>query len=305
MNNVPLILRQGRWTPWLYLLPALLIMGVFIIYPMINTFGASFMDKTGTQSAAASCVAGEPCWGAFENYRYALTNPEMVTALRNNALWLLLMVPGVVLVGLLFAILADRVRYEALAKAILFMPMAISFIGAGVIWRFMYYIETGSGQQIGLLNALIVALGGQPVAWLSDPAFNNFALMIVGIWLWAGFCMTVLSAAIKAVPAEILEAARVDGANELQVFLKVMVPSIMPTLIVVTTTMVINILKIFDIVFVMTGGNFGTEVIANRMFKLIVTDTGRSMAIAVLLVVLTIPVMIFNIYRFRQEEAAR
>ncbi len=305
MKSAPSILKQGRWAPWLYLLPALLIMGVFIVYPMINTFVLSFMDKTGMQSAAASCAVGEPCWGAFENYRYALTNPEMVTALRNNALWLVLMVPGVVIVGLLFAVLADRVRYEAVAKAILFMPMAISFIGAGIIWRFMYYIETGSGQQIGLLNAMIVAFGGQPVAWLSNPSINNYALMIVGVWLWAGFCMTVLSAAIKAVPAEILEAARVDGANEWQVFMQVMVPAISPTLIVVTTTMVINVLKIFDIVFVMTGGNFGTEVIANRMFKLIVTDTGRSMAIAVLLVVLTIPVMIFNIYRFRKEEASR
>ena len=299
------IMKQGRWTPLFYLLPALIIMAVFIIYPMINTVVLSFMDKTSTQSAAVSCTTNEPCWGAFENYRYALTNPEMKTALRNNALWLLLMVPGTVICGLLFAVLADKVRYEALAKSILFMPMAISFIGAGIIWRFVYHIETGNANQIGILNAIITGLGGEPVAWLVNPAINNFALMIVGVWLWAGFCMTILSAALKSVPTEITEAARVDGANEFHVFFNILIPIIMPTIVVVTTTMVINILKIFDIVFVLTGGNFGTEVIANRMFKLIVTDTGRSMAIAVILVLLTIPIMIFNVYRFRKQEAMR
>ncbi len=299
------IMKQGRWTPLFYLLPALIIMAVFIIYPMINTVVLSFMDKTSTQSAVVSCTTNEPCWGAFENYRYALTNSEMTTALRNNALWLLLMVPGTVICGLLFAVLADKVRYEALAKSILFMPMAISFIGAGIIWRFVYYIETGNANQIGILNALITGLGGEPVAWLVNPAINNFALMIVGVWLWAGFCMTILSAALKSVPTEITEAARVDGANEFHVFFNILIPIIMPTIVVVTTTMVINILKIFDIVFVLTGGNFGTEVIANRMFKLIVTDTGRSMAIAVILVLLTIPIMIFNVYRFRKQEAMR
>ena len=299
------IMKQGRWTPLFYLLPALIIMAVFIIYPMINTVVLSFMDKTSTQSAAVSCTTNEPCWGAFENYRYALTNSEMTTALRNNALWLLLMVPGTVICGLLFAVLADKVRYEAVAKSILFMPMAISFIGAGIIWRFVYYIETGSGNQIGILNAIITRLGGEPVAWLINPAINNFALMIVGVWLWAGFCMTILSAALKSVPTEITEAARVDGANEFHVFFNILIPIIMPTIVVVTTTMVINILKIFDIVFVLTGGNFGTEVIANRMFKLIVTDTGRSMAIAVILVLLTIPIMIFNVHRFRKQEAMR
>jgi len=302
---VPKIMKQGRLAPWLYLGPALLIMLVFVIYPTINTAVLSFMDKTGTQSAAVDCSSGQPCWGVFENYRYALTNPLMLTALRNNALWLLLMVPGTVAVGLLFALLADRVRYESLAKSIIFMPMAISFIGAGVIWRFIYYIQAGGGAQIGLLNAIIVKLGGQPVAFLSNPAINNFSLMVVGVWLWAGFCMTILSAALKGLPTEVLEAARVDGANEWHLFWQVMFPMILPTVVVVTTTMVINVLKIFDIVFVMTGGNFGTEVIANRMFQLIVTDTGKSMAIAVLLIILTIPVMIFNVRRFRQQEAMR
>lgn len=301
----PKIMQQGRVVPWLYILPALLVILVFIVYPTVNTAALSFRDRTGEQPASADCVEGDVCWGAFENYRYALTHPDMTTALRNNALWLILMVPATVAVGLVIAVLADRVRYESLVKSIIFMPMAISFVGASVIWGFMYRIETGVGQQTGLLNAILVSLGLEPVPWLSAAGVNNLALMLVGVWLWAGFCMTILSAALKGLPVEVLEAARVDGATEWQVFWRIMMPMILPTVTVVTTTMVIIVLKIFDIVFVMTGGNFDTEVIANRMFKLIVTDTGRSMAIAVLLLVLTIPIMVINVRRFREQEAMR
>jgi alpha-glucoside transport system permease protein len=302
---VPTIMKQGRLAPWLYLGAAIIIMILFIIAPTISTVYLSFMNKSGTAPANTSCIAGEPCWGLFENYRYAFTSATMLNALRNNALWLLVMVPATVVIGLLIALLADRVRYESLAKSIIFMPMAISFIGAGVIFRFIYYIQAGGGQQIGLLDAILVALKLPPVAWLSDPSINNFALMVIGVWIWAGFCMTILSAAVKGLPTEVLEAARVDGANEWQVFRSVMLPMILPTVVVVTTTMVIIILKVFDIVYVTTGGNFGTEVIANRMFLLIVTDQGKSSAIAVVLILLTIPIMIFNIRRFRAEEAAR
>jgi alpha-glucoside transport system permease protein len=302
---IPRIMKQGRLAPWLYLLPALVLMTVFIVYPTIGTIRLSLLDAHSQQSAATTCSAGQPCWGIFENYRYALTNPDMLLALRNNALWLLLMVPGTIAGGLFFALLADRVRYESIAKAIIFLPTAISFIGAGIIWRFVYDVESGGGPQIGLLNAIIVGLGGKAVTWLSNPAINNFSLMLVGVWLWAGFCMTILSAAIKGVNTEILEASRVDGANEWQVFWNILFPSIQQTIVVVTTTMAIIILKIFDVVFVMTDGNFGTEVIANRMFTLIVTNAGESTAIAVVLIVLTIPIMIFNINRFRKEEAAR
>ena len=302
---VPKIMKQGRLAPWIYLAPSLILMLVFIIYPTIGTFRLSLLDATSTHSAANTCAVDQPCWGIFENYRYALTNPDLLIALRNNALWLLLMVPGTIAGGLFFALLADRVRYESVAKAIIFLPTAISFIGAGIIWRFVYDVESGGGPQIGLLNAVIVGLGGKAVTWLSNPAINNFSLMLVGVWLWAGFCMTILSAAIKGVNAEILEASRVDGANEWQVFWSILFPSIQTTIVVVTTTMAIIILKIFDVVFVMTDGNFGTEVIANRMFTLIVTNAGQSTAIAVVLIVLTIPIMIFNINRFRKEEAAR
>jgi alpha-glucoside transport system permease protein len=298
-------MKQGRLAPWYYLLPALILMTVFIVYPTIGTIRLSLLDATSIHSAATTCTAGQPCWGIFENYRYALTNPDMLIALRNNALWLLLMVPGTIAGGLFFAILADRVRYESIAKAIVFMPTVISFIGAGIIWNFVYAYGTGGGPQVGLLNAIIVGLGGKPVTWLSDPVINNISLMLVGVWLWAGFCMTILSAAIKGVNIEMLEAARVDGANEWQVFGQIMFPTILPTIVVVTTTMAIIVLKIFDVVFVMTDGNFGTEVIANRMFSLIVTNAGQSTAIAVILIILTIPIMIFNIQRFRKEEGAR
>jgi alpha-glucoside transport system permease protein len=304
--ETPRIMKQGPVVPWLYVLPALLIIAVFIVYPTINTFSLSFTDRSGTESASQECVEGQPCWGTLENYRYALTNPEMTTALRNNALWVLVMLPLTVIVGLAVAVLADRVKYESLVKSLIFMPMAISFIGAGVVWRFMYAIQTGANeQQIGVLNGLITAVGGKPFPFLSTSPWNNFSLMMVGIWLWAGFSMTILSAALKGLPGEVLEAARVDGANEWQLFWRVMIPMILPTITVVTTTLVIIVLKIFDIVFVMTGGNFGTEVIANRMFQLIVTNVGRSTAIAILLLVLTIPVMIINVRRFQEQEAQR
>jgi alpha-glucoside transport system permease protein len=305
-GQVPGIMRQGKFTPWFYLLPALLVMTTFIVYPGLNTLYLSFRNTDNTGWASASCIASEPCWGIFENYRYALTSDIMKTAFVNNLTWIVLMVSGTVLLGLLIATLADRVRYESLAKAIIFLPMAISFVGAGVIWKFVY--DYGSSQvQIGLLNAIITALGGKPVSWLTQPQVNTIALIVVGMWMWTGFCMTILAAALKGVPVEILEASRVDGANEWEVFWKIMVPQILPTITVVVTTMVINVLKIFDIVYVMTGGNYGTEVIANRMYIEMYTSfrTGRAAAIAMVLVAVIIPAMIINIRRFRQQEATR
>jgi len=305
-QQVPGIMRQGRLTPWLYLLPALLVMTTFIVYPGLNTFYLSLRNNANTDWASDNCLSGAPCWGVFENYRYALASEIMQTAFLNNLKWILLMVSGTVLLGLLIAVLADRVRYEALAKAIIFLPMAISFVGAGVIWKFVY--DFGSGQvQIGLLNALVTALGGKPVSWLTVPQVNTIALIVVGVWMWTGFCMTILAAALKGVSTEILEAARVDGAGEWAVFWKIMVPQILPTITVVITTMIINVLKIFDIVYVMTGGNYGTEVIANRMYIEMYTSfkPGRAAAIAIVLIAVIVPAMIFNIRRFREQEATR
>ena len=305
-EQVPNIMRQGRVTPWLYLLPALIVMVTFIIYPGLNTLFLSLRSDDGSAWASANCIAGEPCWGVFENYRYALTSDIMLTAFVNNLKWIVLMVSGTVLLGLLIATLADRVRYEPLAKAVVFLPMAISFVGAGIIWKFVY--DFGSGQaQIGLLNGLVTALGGQPVSWLTEPQINTIALIVVGVWMWTGFCMTILAAALKGVPTEILEAARVDGATEWQAFWGIMIPTILPTITVVITTMVINVLKIFDIVYVMTGGNYDTEVIANRMYSEMYKSfkTGRAAAIAIVLIAVIIPAIYFNIRRFREQEAAR
>ncbi len=303
---VPKIMKQGPVVPWLYLAPALVVMAIFIVYPGVQTLILSLMNKDSTQSATAACISGQACWGIFENYRYALTSEIMRTAFLNNLKWILVMVTSTVVLGLLVAVLADRVRYEPLAKAIIFMPMAISFVGAGVIWTFVYNYGTGV-NQIGLLNAIAVALGGQPVSWLSEPAINTIALIFVGVWMWTGFCMTVLSASIKSVPVEMLEAARVDGATEIQAFQHITIPTIMPTLAVITTTMVINVLKVFDIVYVMTGGNYNTEVIANRMYIDMYSthNAGRATAIAVILILVTIPVMIYNVRRFQEQEASR
>jgi len=305
-RDVPKIMKQGRIAPWLYVSPALLVMVFFIIYPTINTLYLSFRNQDSTQSAAANCIAGEPCWGIFENYRYALTSHIMLTAFRNNLLWILLMVSGTVVIGLLMAVLTDKVSYEPYAKAIIFLPMAISFVGAGVIWKYVYDYSSGP-VQIGLLNAMLQALGFEPVSWLTEPAVNNLALIVVGVWMWSGFSMTILSAALKGVPSEILEAARVDGAGEWTLFWKIIVPMIMPTIAVVVTIMVINVLKVFDIVYVMTGGNFGTEVIANRMYLEMYNSfrTGRATAISVVLILAIVPAMIYNIRQFQEQEAMR
>lgn len=315
---VPQIMKQGALTPWLYLLPALLVMSFFIVYPMINTVALSFSNRNATASAETTCREGQPCWGVFENYRYALTaefntsspgafwNSFWSSSYGNTIKWIVVMVFGTVSIGLGFAVLADRVRYESLAKAIIFMPMAISFVGAGVIWRFVYDYGT-SQTQVGLLNAIITSLGGDPVAWLSTTPINTYMIIIVGIWIWSGFCMTILAAALKSVPDEILEAARVDGATEWTVFWRIMVPIILPTITVVVTTMVINVLKLFDLVYVMTGGNFQTDVIANRMYTEMYKNfhVGRGTAVAVILVIAIIPFIYFNIKRFLAQEQMR
>jgi alpha-glucoside transport system permease protein len=305
-KNIPGIMRQKPITPWLYLVPALIVMFTFIVYPGLNTFYLSLRNIDNSNWAYTACKAGESCWGIFENYHYAITSDIMRTAFINNIKWIIFMVSGTVGLGLLIAVLADRVRYESVAKSIIFLPMAISFVGAGVIWKFMYSYNVGT-SQIGLLNAIIAAFGGQPVSWLTEPQINTFALIIVGVWMWTGFCMTILAAGLRSVPVEILEAARVDGASEWAVFWKIMIPQIMPTITVVVTTMIINVLKIFDIVYVMTGGNYGTEVIANRLYTEMYKNfqPGRASAIAVVLILVIIPAMIMNIRRFNEQEATR
>jgi alpha-glucoside transport system permease protein len=212
-------------------------------------------------------------------------------------------------IGLVFATLADKLRRgEAFAKSLIFLPMAISFVGASIVWRFIYsFRPEGFGAQIGLFNGILGGFGQEPIAWLSRVPWNNLLLMIIMIWLQTGFAMVILSAAIKAVPEDILEAARIDGASEIQVFWRVIIPSIMSSIVVVTTTMVISVMKIFDIVWVMTNGDSGTEVIAERMIRWFFRNGhfGRGAAIAVVLFIAIIPIMLLNVRRFRAEEAIR
>jgi len=287
---------QERVRPWVYVGPLLLILTFFLVYPTLNTLYLSFLDKYSE------------VFVGLDNWRYAFTNHTMLISFRNNVLWLVVFTALTVSLGLVLAVLLDRVRYEAVAKSIIFLPMAISFVGAGVIWKFVYAFRPAGQPQIGILNAVVnTLLGFQPIGWLIEREMNNFALIAVGVWIWTGFCMVILSAAYKGIPRELLEAARVDGANEWQLFWGVTLPMMKSTIAVVATTMVINVLKIFDIVYVMTNGNFDTEVIANRMYKEMFAfrEFGRASAIAVILLLAIIPVMAVNIRRFQEEEAIR
>jgi alpha-glucoside transport system permease protein len=283
--------------PWLWVAPALLMLTFYLIYPAINTARISFMNADSTE------------YVGWANYKFAFTDPKMLTAFKNNVLWLIFFTGGTVLLGLLIAVLTDRVKYETLIKGIIFLPMAISYVAAGVIWKLMYQFDPAGEPQTGTLNAIFTAIfpGFEPKAWLFNTTFNNAALIVIGVWMWTGFCMVVLSAALKGIPDELIEATRVAGGNEWQIFWYVTLPLMKSTIAVVTTTMVINVLKIFDIVYVMTNGNLGTEVIANRMYKEMFNfrHFGRASAIAIILLLATTPVMIVNIQRFQRQEEIR
>jgi alpha-glucoside transport system permease protein len=281
-----------RIRPYLWIAPALAFLGVFLIYPTIDTIRRSFLDRFGENFVG------------LDNYVYLVTDPDVRGAIINNTLWLVFLTLGAVAMGLLVAVLVDRVRYEAFAKSIIFLPMAISFVAAGIIWGFMYDFR----PQVGTLNAIATRIGfDEPITWLSTFPLNTFALIGVGVWMQVGFAMVILSAGLKAISNELLEAARVDGATELQIFRKVTFPLLLPTIAVISTAVIIIALKAFDIVYVMTNGNFNTEVLANRMYKELfnVNHFGRASAIAVVLFIAIVPIMIFNIKRFREQEAIR
>ncbi|MEM7771490.1 MAG: sugar ABC transporter permease [Cyanobacteria bacterium P01_E01_bin.6] len=286
---------RSRLLPWVYIGPAIAVLMAYLVLPTINTLYLSFLD------ARSQNFVG------LDNYIYAFTNKDMLLAFRNNILWLVLVTGVSVGVGLILAVLMDKVRYEPVVKSLIFLPMAISFVGASVIWRFMYAFRPAGSNQLGLLNALVTSLGYEPVGWLVERSINNFALIVIMIWLQTGFCMVLLSAAVKGIPNDVIEAARIDGANEFQIFWRIIIPMINSTILVVATTVVILVLKVFDIVFVMTAGNQGTEVIASRMIKEMFNfrNFGHGSAIAVVLLLAVIPVMISNIRRFRQQESMR
>jgi alpha-glucoside transport system permease protein len=283
--------RRIPTVTWIFVSPAILFLAVFLVYPVVNTVYLSFLNGNSTSFVGLS------------NYLSLFTSSDNLTVFRNNILWLVLFTGIVVVMGLLLAVLTNEVPYESVAKAMIFIPMAISFTAAAVIWRFMYVFQPQSFAQTGVINAILVGLGGNPVAWLQDPTVANLALIAAGIWMWTGFAMVVISAGLKGIPAEILEAARVDGATETQIFWRIILPMLSGVLVVVAVTMVINALKVFDLVYVMTFGNYDTDVIANRMFKEMFrfNDFGLASAIAVVLLVAIIPVMLVNLRRFQRE----
>ncbi len=283
--------KSSQWTAWIWVAPAVFFVVVFLIYPVLNTILLAF------QNSDSSSFVG------LKNFGTIFSDRNMLEVLRNNILWLILGTVGTVFLGLVIAVLLDRVKIESAAKSAIFIPMAISFVGAGVIWRFVYLFAPKGANQTGLLNAFLTRIGLDPQPWLTNPAIDNFALIAVYIWMWTGFCMVILSAALKSVPADILEAARVDGASELAIFWRIIVPVIRPTIVVVATTMVINLLKIFDIVYIMSGGDFGTNVIAMAYYQqdFIFNNTGLASALAVVLLLAIIPIMYFNIKQYRQE----
>lgn len=287
-NLVSLLPKSIRESvrPFVFVGPALVIISLYLIYPTLRTAYLSFFD------ARSEIFVG------LDNYIFAVTSPDMLIALRNNVLWMVFVTSFVVSLGLIIAVMADRLgRWEPIAKSFIFLPMAISAVGASVIWKFIYSFQPASLPQIGLLNAVYTWLGGEPQGWLILKPWNNLFLIVIMIWILTGFAMVVISAAVKGVPAELLEASRIDGATEIQIFFKVIIPYIRGTLLTITTTVLIMVLKVFDIIFVMTSGQNETEVIANRMFREMFTfrNFGRSGALAMVLLLAVIPVMIYNV----------
>ena len=279
--------------PFVFVGPAVLILIWFLALPTLRTLWLSFFDAQSRDFVGLS------------NYVAVFTERTMLTAFRNNILWMIFGTAGCVIAGLLVAVLADRSNFETVAKALVFLPMAISFVGAGVIWRFVYYYAAPGQVQIGLLNALVTTFGGDPQAWttLVQP-WNNFFLILILVWMQTGFAMVIFSAAIKSIPEDIIEAARVDGASEVGIFFRIMLPFIQGTIVTTTTTILIFALKIFDVVIVMTGGQYGTNVIAVEFYRQLFTagDNGRGAAIAIVLLLAVTPVMVYNLRQLNRQE---
>jgi len=305
----------GRLQPFVFVGPAAAMLVWFLALPVLRTFWLSLFNRDGPPdgwldwgnlSGSFATLGGR--FVGLKNYVAVFTDRLMLEAFRNNVMWIVFGATLTVLFGLLIAVLADRSSFERVGKSAIFLPMAISFVGAGVIWNFIYEVRPVDAPQIGLLNALVVGAGGQPQpfpAWTAIAPWNNLFLILIVIWLQTGYAMVLFSAALKGIPADLMEAGRVDGASELQIFFRIMVPYIMGTIITVSTTVLIFTLKIFDVVWVMTGGQFGTDVIATQFYRQSFTarNSGYGSAIAIVLLIAIIPVMIYNLKQFREQEA--
>lgn len=288
--------RLPKWVPVTgYLGPALLLITFGLLWPGILTIKSSFMD------------AAEQQFVGMANYARIFTDAEFLTVIRNTFMWVLLVPTVATAVGLVYAILVDRTRFEKQAKTLIFLPMAISMVGASIIWKFMYEYKPTGANQIGLFNQVLVWLGLEPQQFLLVPVLNTLMLIVVMIWIQAGFAMTVLSAAIKAIPDEIIEAAKVDGVTGMRLFWWVTVPSVRPAIVVVLTTIAMGTLKAFDIVYVMTGGQFASSVIANEFYTQSFNrgQPNIGAALAVILFIFVLPIIIYNVRQMRISEGER
>ncbi len=289
---------EERTKPYVFIGPALLAIGVFLIYPAVLTIFQSFFNANSKEFVG------------LRNYGALLGSGAFRQSLLNTLLWIIIVPALVVVLGLLVAVLADRLSptWEKASKSIIFLPMAISMVGASAIWGFVYAVRAGE-NQIGLLNAIVTTFGGDPVNWmqLSTGKINSLLLMVILIWSQVGYSMVLLSAAIKSVPDDTIEAGRIDGASEKQIFFRIIVPQVWPTVITVFITVLIGVMKTFDIVYVMTGGNYGTDIIAVSFFRELFTNlhNGRAAAIVVMLMLAVVPIMIYQVRQFREQEANR
>lgn len=287
--------RLPRWVPAVgYLGPAVLLITFGLLWPGLNTIKNSFFDRLSQNFVGIA------------NYQTIFTDMGFLIVLRNTLLWVLLVPTVATALGLVYAVLVDRTRVEKFAKTLIFLPMAISMVGASIIWKFMYDMKPGK-TQIGLLNQIVVWLGGEPQPWLLNPPLNTFMMIVVMVWIQAGFAMTVLSAAIKAIPDEIIEAAKVDGVTGIRLFFYVTIPSVRPAIIVVLTTIAMGTLKSFDIVYTMTGGNFESSIVAQEFYvqSFVQGRPDIGAALAVLLFIMITPIIVYNVRQMRISEGER
>ena len=278
--------RANMVRPWLFLFPAMFALALYLLYPVVGSFWRSLFNRAGDEFIGLGNYAALAADGTFQ------------TAFLNNFLWMLVVPAASTFLGLLVAQLTDRIKWGNIAKSLIFMPMAISFVGASLIWKFVY----ANNPDIGLINAIRFFFGAsEPLDVLQLQFWNNFFLMVILIWIQTGFAMVILSAALRGIPEETIEAAIIDGANPFQIFFKIKVPQIMGTIVVVWTTITILVLKVFDIVYTMTGGNFGTEILPSYMMSYMFRDDGRATAVAFVIMLIVLPVMIWNIRQARAE----
>jgi alpha-glucoside transport system permease protein len=301
---------RTRLLPFVFAGPAMAILSWYLAIPTLRTFWISLFNRDGPPDELNMLqqLASDAFVGLGNYVDVFKPGGLMLEAVRNNLMWIVFGSTFSVAFGLVIAVLADRSRFEKTAKSFIFLPMAISFVGASIIWNFIYEYRPAGQPQIGLLNAIVTGLGGTPQAWpqwVDIAPWNNLFLIVIVVWLQAGYSMVLFSAALKGIPEELLEAGRIDGANEFQIFFRIMIPYIRGTIIAVWTTVVIFTLKIFDVVWVMTGGQFGTHVIATQFYRQTFTNrnSGTGAAIAIMLLIAVIPVMYYNLRQFREQEA--